>query len=199
MSKPSMPRATKDSRQNSSMYGSSALMFGTPGWMSQSIAPSVVMGFSVTPVVRARFLRCQTQPPPPTPSRKGRGSRWVWYNTPPPLAGGGWGRGMRRATHPFNPARRSARCQSVATASSASLAFFCPSQHRRDAAAQRQFHRGPDRLARLQRRGLHRLGQHRRPADSCSCTSGFFSTDTRGGALPRTTERASTPCCTRTG
>jgi hypothetical protein len=83
MSNPSMPRATKDSRQNSSMYGSSALMFGTPGWMSQSIAPSMVMVFSVSANLRARH-------------------------------------------HPFNPARRSARCQSVATASSASLAFFCP-------------------------------------------------------------------------
>src|SRR6478609_9808718 len=31
-------------------------------------------------------------PPPPTPSRKGRGSRF--QTTPPPLAGGGWGEGL---------------------------------------------------------------------------------------------------------
>ena len=34
------------------------------------------------------------RPLPPTPSRKGRGSRCK-YSTPPPLAGGGWGEGAR--------------------------------------------------------------------------------------------------------
>src|SRR5262249_49439358 len=62
MSKPSMPRATNDSRQDASVSRSRALMFGTPGWMSQSIAASVI-GFSCP-----RFYGRRTLAAPPAGS-----------------------------------------------------------------------------------------------------------------------------------
>jgi hypothetical protein len=43
MSNPSRPRSTKECRQKSLMYGNSALMAGTPGWMSQSIVISLAI------------------------------------------------------------------------------------------------------------------------------------------------------------
>src|SRR5579872_281304 len=95
MSKPSMPRATNDSRQNSSIYGSRALMFGTPGWMSQSIAASVI-GFSLPSTLWAE--NPGSNPAPSTHAKKAetfgaqpgdrgrRVRRQPIHNLPEPLA-----------------------------------------------------------------------------------------------------------------
>ena len=97
-----------------------------------------------------RWSRMAGRPPPPTPSRKGRGSIGA-VHTPPPLAGGGWGRGPRRWHIPTALSNHGLLAERVV------LDRLEPPPRRHRPPRQRQLHRP--------RRPDLRTGPRRRPAD----------------------------------
>src|SRR6478736_1916872 len=78
-------------------------MLGTPGWMSQSIAPSAGIWVSMAAVVRGRFMGVKRYAPSPTLARfAGEGAR----NSLARGAGEGWGGGLTDLPlHPRPPQR----------------------------------------------------------------------------------------------
>src|SRR5579871_2637341 len=95
---------------------------------------------------------------------------------------------VRAWRYPFNPARFIARCQSAAHASSASFAFCCPVSTV-DIAVRNDSSKVGHTGSRGSSVAVFIDSASTGAQPYFSCTSGWFSTDTRGGALPRTTER----------